>query len=298
MLSMRKRIISAAIEDVAGTPETVAAPTFFGYDGDIVNNVEFTGRSAAGTLSQLPAQPGIESGQHTFTTELYQEAPWAALLMPAVGFVLNNGAWRPSDLPANFKTITTVQNIAGKRKSIAAAMGTAQFNLIAGQVPTVEWTFTGRYLAESDAAQFTPPAVAEQHKGLKLGAATAELASSTIGFANATLTINNTISLILDVNAPGGIARAWIESREIQLVIDPLETLVATRNDDAIQRGKTLQGFSLAFQDMLIAAPKLQLRQIANNERNGLSARQLNFVATLEDPAGQDELTINFDTSD
>lgn len=296
MLSTQKRIISAAIEGVAGTAETLGNPTFFGFDGEITNNVEFTSRSAAGTLSQLPAQPGIESGQHTFSTELYKAAPWAAILMPALGFKLDTGVWHPSDQPADFKTVTSGQNIAGKRKKIAGAMATAQFNLIAGQVPTVEWTLTGRYEAEADAAQFTPPDVAEQHKGVKLGAATAELNSSTIGFANATLTINNSVSLILDANAPGGISRAWVESREIQLVIDPLEKLAATRNDDATQRAKTLEGFSLAFQDMLITAPKLQLRQITNNQRNGLSARQLNFVATLDEPAGQDELTINFDT--
>lgn len=298
MLSTRRRIISSKIEAAAGTPETLGNPTFFGYDGDIVNNVDFTARSAAGTLSQLPAQPGIESGQHTFITELYTAAPWADILMPVIGFKDTEGVWAPSDTPADFKTLTTGQNMAGKMKTVSAAMGAAAFNLIAGQVPTVSWTLTGRYEAEADAAQFTPPGVAEQHKGVRLGAGTAELASSSIAFANATLTVNNQVSLILDVNATGGIARAWIESREIMLVIDPLEALVATRNDHGIQRAKTLQGFTLAFQDMLISAPKLQLRPITNNERNGLSARQLNFVATLDAATGQDELTINFDTSE
>lgn len=296
MLSTRMKIIGATLETTAGTPITIENPTWYGYDSDIVNNVAFTPHAAAGTLSQRPAQAGVESGQHTFKTELVKNAPWAATLMPALGFVATGSAWSPSDDPDDWGWVTTGENIAGKRKKISGAMGSAVISLIAGQVPEVAWTFTGRYDAEADATQFTAPSIAVQNAGLPHGGATVTLGGAATCYANATLSINNTVSLILCANKVGGIYLAWIEDREIQLVIDPFEELAATRNDDGIQRAKTLQAFSAAWGDMSISMPKCQLRQIANGERNGLSARALTFIGTMNAAAG-DELVIDFDTS-
>jgi multidrug efflux pump subunit AcrA (membrane-fusion protein) len=191
--------------------------------------------------------------------------------------------------------VTSGQNIAGKLKKISGAMGQATFNLKAGEVPTVNFELTGRYEPEADATQLTL-ALAGQSAGIKMGSAVATLAGSAISFATATLAINNPVSLLLDVNGAGGIAYAWIEQREISLTIDPLEVLVGTRNDDGIQRAKTLQAFSLAWGDMSIGMSKCQLRQIGDGERNGLSARSLQYVGTMNTAAG-DETVIDVDTS-
>lgn len=299
MLSTRRRIIAAKHETTPGETESIdsADVSFFAYDGDIANQVDFTGRNAAGTLSQLPAQPGIENGQHTFITELYELPPWASILMPALGFKLDGSTWSPSDDPDDWEWLTSAQNLAGKLKRITGALGTATINLVAGQVPTVNWSFQGRYAAESDAAQWTPDFdIGEQHAGVRLADATATLGGDAIGFANAQIQIQNQVSLLLNVNAPGGIEKAWIESREITLQIDPLEELVANRNDDDAQRNKVLQAFEIEFDGVEIAMPRGQLRQIANNDRNGLSARQLTFTGTLDSVAGNDEFTIDFGT--
>jgi hypothetical protein len=207
------------------------------------------------------------------------------------------GVWSPSDTITDWKWLTLGQNIAGKLKTLSGAMGSAVINLVAGEIPTVDWTFLGRYEPEVDAAQFTPAhAVAAYSAASKLGSAVVTLGGTAICFARATIGIANTLSLILCATKSGGIQYAWIEGREITLSIDPLEELAASRNDDGIQRAGTLQAFSFAFGSMLIAMPKCQLRQITPGERNGLSARTLNFVGTMNAAAG-DELTIDLATA-
>jgi hypothetical protein len=293
------RIIAAKAETTAGTAIAIgdADTLFYGYEGAITNNVSFTPMTSAGSMSQRPAQPGEESGQHTFTTEFYKSAPWAAILMPALGFVATGSAWSPSDDPTDWEWLTSAQNEGGKLKKIAGAMASAVFTFAAGKVPTVAWTLTGRYEAEADATQWTPAfTIANQHAGIRMGSATTTLGGAAIGLATATLTINNEVALLMNVDKAGGIEKAWIGARSMELVIDPLEELVATRNDDGIQRAKTLQAFSMAWGDMLVSMPKCQVRQIANGERNGLSARALSLVGTMDTAAG-DELVIDFDTS-
>ena len=295
-LSTRMRIIAAKAESTPGTAIAInnAETLFYGYDGNIINNVDFNAMAAAGTLSLRPAQPGIESGQHTFTTEFYKDAPWSTILMPALGFTNTGSSWSPTDNTTLWSWLTSGQNEAGRLKKISGAQASAVFTFPAGGIPTVAWTLTGRYEAEANATQWTPAFdVTAQHAGVRVGNAVTTLASTAIGIATVTVTVQNEVSLILDTNASGGISKAWIGSRAIEITIDPLEELA--RADDTIQRAKTLQAFSMAWGNMSITAPLCQLQTIGSGERNGLSARSLKLVPTMNTTAG-DEFAMNFNT--
>ena len=295
-LSTRMRIIAAKAETNAGEPVAInnADTLFYGYDGGIVNNVAFNAMGAAGTLSLRPAQPGEESGQHTFTTEFMLDAPWSTILMPSLGWTNTGSAWSPTDNTALWSWLTSGQNEAGRLKKISGAMSSAVITLPAGGIPTVAWTLMGRYEAEANATQWTPAfTVASQHAGLRLGSSVTTLANTAISIATATLSIKNEVSLVMDTNASGGIAYAWIGSRAIELVIDPLEELA--RGDDAAQRAKTIQAFSMAWGSMSVSVPYAQIQPIAPGDRNGLSARSLTMIATTNGTAG-DECVINFNT--
>lgn len=296
-LSTRRKVVAAAIEAAAGTAETLDSTdtAFWGFDAQIQNNVDFTTRTGPGLIEQVNAVPGVESGQLTFATEMYQAAPWGPILMPALGFAGDSSGWVPSSAPANFKTLTAGYNIAGKLKTIAGAMFSARFLLNAGTPVRVEWTGQGRYQAEADATQFTPAHANTVYAAApKFAGATTTLGGTAICWANGILEIQNNVGLILCQNSAGGIHRAWIEQRRILLTIDPLEELAATRNDDALQRARTEAAMSIAWGNMSIAMPVMQRLQIAPGERNGLSARQITLQANYN--SGSDPLTIVLDT--
>lgn len=298
-LSTRRKIVAAALEATAGTAETLdnTDTAFYGFDPNIQNNVQFTTRTGAGLIEQVNAVPGVEAGQITFATEMYQAAPWAPILMPALGFVAAGTNWTPSSVPSNFKTATVGYNMAGKLKTLAAAMFSARFLLNAGQPVRVEWTGTGRYQAEADATQFTPAyATPDAYTSApKFAGATTTLNGTAICWANGVLEIQNTVSLILCQNSAGGIHRAWVEDRRILFTIDPLEELAATRNDDALQRSRAEQTLVVAFGNMSITADECQRLEISPGERNGLSAQKITLQANATSGG---TFTIDFDTAD
>ena len=300
-LSNRRKIVAAAIEANAGTAETLDSTdtAFYGFDAEIENNVDFTTRTGEGLIEQVNAVPGVESGSLSFATEMYEAAPWAPILMPALGFT-NGGSgtsWTPSSVATDFKTLTAGFNIAGKLKTIAGAMFSARFLLNAGSPVRVEWSGLGRYQAEADATQFTTAYTSAAYTAApKFAGATTSIGGSSICWAQGVLEIQNSLSLILCQNSAGGIDRAWIESRRLLLTIDPLEVLAATRNDDAIQRARTEQALVISWGDMVISASSAQLLDIRNGERNGLSARSLTYQFNATD-ASTAAMTINFDNT-
>lgn len=299
-LITKTRIVAAAIEATAGTAVTLgdANASFYASNSQIANELSFTQRTAAGSLSQVSAQPGVESGTHSFDLDLYRNAPWAGVIMPAAGFDNAGGAWRPTDDPTLWRTLTSGHNIGGKLKAIHGAMvNTLTFNFRAGEPTVVNAALSGVYSPETDAAPFVPsfPAGTES-AAPKLSSATFTIGGQSTCFATATLTVTNTVSLLLCSTKDSGIERAWIEDRVITLTVDPLEVLAAVRNDHAALTGRTEQAVALAYAGMSVTLPAAQITGMAAGDRNGLSARALTFQANRSAAAG-DEVAIDFDAA-
>lgn len=293
----RTRIVAANIEAVAGTPTplTSADASFYTTNSVIANALAFTARTAAGSLSQVSSQPGVESGTHNFDVDVYSGAPWAGIILPAAGMDNASGDWRFTDDPELWRTLTSGHNIGGKLKTVRGAMvSTLTFNFRAGEPTVANVALSGAYQAEVDAVPFVPsfPAGAER-AAPKLASATFTIGGQSTCFATATLAITNTISQLLCATKDGGIERAFIESRVVTLVVDPLEVLAAVRNDHAFQAGRNEQAVELEYGSMSFTMPAAQITNIANGARNGLSARALTFQANRSAVAG-DELSINF----
>jgi len=298
----KRKIVAAKIETTAGTAESLAnADTaFYGYDANYNPTSNFTNRNAAGTTGMYPSVLGIETGQITFTTDWYATPPWAPILLPAAGFVGADNVYTPADNTSNWKTVTIGFNRAGKLYQLAGAMGDYVVNLVAGQPVTVDWTFTGRKVAPSDAAQFTPAfTVANDVTPPRYAGATTTLGGSAICWNTGTLAIGNTVAVLPCQNSEGGIERAWINERNITLTIDPLEELAGTRDDDALLKAGTTQALSTAWGDTSISIPRAQRIAAPFGERNGLSTRQIQLLATIiESETVANSLSLDFNTAD
>lgn len=297
-----RKIVYAALEDTAGTAESpVNGDTaFYAMDAEYTPRPDLTPLMAAGSMSQYASQRGVEIAEVTFSVDLYEAAPWDAILLPACGLKAqtDTSEWKFVETTADWETLTVGFNRAGKRYGIRGAMGTYEMVFVAGKTTKVNFTFTGVAVPEADATQFTPAFnAASDTAGSRLVSATTTLNSTAICFSQATFTLGNTVEAIPCPNAAGGVERMWIAARETRFTMDPFEELVATRNDDAIYRAGTLHAFSMAYGNTLLTMPKLQLIQIAPGVRQGASARQLTYLPTINAAAG-DEFVIDFDTTD
>jgi len=300
-LATKRRVIAAKIETTAGIAEALTSTNaaFYAMDATLVTNRTFTKRKAQGSLSNTVASPGTTPGTCTFSVDLMTLAPWADILLPACGWVKSTGeVWKPSSLPTYYKTVTIGVNTAGKLKRLAGAMGKFDIELTAGQIGKVTFEFQGRYLAESDATQFTPQyTVGTESSGPQFAGATVTLATVATGLRQLTINSGNAVSLIEDVTAAGGIARAWLDDRDIGGTMDPYEQLVATRDDYDKMDSLAEQALAVAYGSMSISIPKLQILTLAAGERNGLSARAVGFQANQDTIAGDDEIAIDLDTA-
>jgi len=309
MLLDKLKVVAAKLESTLGTGVTLADAdaAYFALDPQISYNTPFVARTASGSLSHVTGQPQVQSAQYTHSVEMYKNAPWAAILMPSLGFVDDEGngtgtSWRRTDDYTKWSGLTLGhmlgRSTAAKLKSLRGALGRVEIVMVPGE--PIRWNFThdGARVAEADGTQFVPAFASSAYTAAPaLAGATITLNSTAICFSRAVLAIANTVSLVLCGTSTGGIAHAWIEDTEITLSIDPLEELVATRDDLGLLDAKTLHAFSLtALNDMSIVMPKLQRIGLDEGARNGLSARTLNFRATMNAAAG-DELVIDFDTT-
>ncbi len=305
-LAEPRKIVYAALEAAPGTAETItnADTAFYGIDPQYTPRWDLTEKFAAGSLSRYASDLGLEIGEVTLAVELYQGAAWAPILLPACGMIDDNAdlsgtAWQFTDDTDDWLTATIGFNRAGKLYKLVGAMGTFEMVFTPGEPTRLNLTFLGRRVAEADAAQFSPAfTVGTDATGSpRFVSATTTLGGSAICFGQGTFRAGNTLEPLLCGNSAGGVERAWITDRSTQFTIDPLEELVANRNDDGIATARTLQAFSLAYSNMSLSVPKAQIIDITNGVRNGLSARPLTFLATQNSAPG-DEFVLDVDTTD
>lgn len=304
----KKRVFAAKVETTPGTAESLTATegVFNAYVPVTQPDIPFEEREGQGAFSPLSGVPNARSGTVNFEVDMLLGSgalpTWASVLLPACGFVEDTGVFAPvTESPGtNVKTLTIGTYEDGMFKRIKGAVGNPVFTFTSGMNVRVAFSFTGIWVPPTDVAIIAPtyPTTAPLRfagaTALTLGAATPKIQQMTLDFGN-------TITLREDATDISGYSTAIITGRRITGSINPESVLVATkdyygewiaRTEQALALTLSQGGLSVAF-----AAPKLQWTNVQGGDRNGMAIEDLSFVLNRSAAAGDDELTITFDTT-
>lgn len=305
VLMRRKRVFAAKTEVTIGTPIALANAdgAFNVYDLSIQPTIEMEEREAQGAFNYLSSIPGTRMGTVTFKTDLSYDGAniptWASVLLPACGWVNNNGTFGPrSESPGdNVKTLTIGVWEDGKRKSIAGAMGNFVIQCPAGKTAFIEWTFQGTWQPEVAEAMITPtyPTV----KGLKYASATTTYATVAMCVANISFDAGNSVIMRECGANASGFVSALITNRKPVITADPESVLIATQDRYASWLAATEGVLNLVLTapatetfDILVGAA--QINNIQGGDRSDMLTDQITWTANKNSTTNDAEMRFTF----
>jgi hypothetical protein len=226
---------------------------------------------------------------------------WASVLLPACGWVNDAGTFKPkTEGPgANVKTLTIGHYKDGKRSLLSGAMGTFRIVCPTGKVAYIEFTFTGKYSSnETDTTIIAPTYPSTLPMRFSAGALTWN--SVPLCTSSVEIDAGNTVIMRECVNATdrSGFVTALVTNRAPVITADPESVLVATQNRD--DHWVTSAAYALSVQigvalsSVTISAPKAQLENKQQGNRNDMMVDNLTWLATANSTVDT-ELTIAFD---
>lgn len=188
---------------------------------------------------------------------------------------------------------------AGSRAKYAAGcMGNAVFKMTRGQHMTIDWNFSGKYVAPAAASLTTPT---YESVIAPRGAATFTIGGTTYRCPDFEFDLGNTVIMREDVSeTTTGYRAAYITNRSPRFRVTPEASALGTKDwfSDMLA-GTTSAGVitigSSAGNTISISMPKLQLvTSPKETDRNGMLAETLEFKPIRNTDAGNDEYTITF----
>jgi hypothetical protein len=308
-LLRRRAVFAAKVETTVGTAEslTTAEAVYNAEEFSIQPNVAITRREGQGGFNYLPGIPEGMQGtcviKHALTYDGTTIPNWAAVLLPACGWVDTAGTFSPvtqgPGQAGGVKTLTIGHYKDGKRSLLSGAMGTFKFMLETGKTGFIEFTFTGKYSSnETDTALIAPtyPTV------LPLRVAAGALTWNSVALCTSSVEVDAGNSVVMRecVNATdrSGYISAIVTNRAPVITADPESLLVATQDRDALWLTSSPQAFSFrvgaVLSSITIAAPKAQLENKQQGGRNDIMTDDLTWLCTAGS-AVDTELTIAFD---
>jgi hypothetical protein len=306
-LLRRRAVFASKVEGTIGTAESLtgAEGAFNARDFTIQPNVPITRREGQGGFNYLPGIAEGMQGTCTVTMDMAYDGTtvptWASVLLPACGWVATAGVFSPlSEGPgANVKTITIGHYKDGKRALLSGAMGTFKIMAPTGKMASIEFTFTGKYSTnETDTALIAPTYPTTLPLRVAAGALTWN--SVALCTSNVEVDAGNSVIMRECMNATdrSGFVSAIVTNRQPVITADPESELVATQDRDALWLTSSPQAFSMqigvAGTSITVAAPKAQLENKQQGNRNDMMSDDLTWLAT-KGSAADTELTITFD---
>jgi hypothetical protein len=308
-LLRRRSVFAAKIEATVGTAESLTGSegAFNAEEFTIQPNVPITRREGQGGFNYLPGVAEGMQGTCTVRFGLSYDGTtvptWATVLLPACGWVETTGVFSPVTQgpggSGGVKTITIGHYKDGKLALLSGAMGTWKIMAPTGKQAMIEFTFTGKYSTnEADTALIAPtyPTVLP----LRVAAGALTFNSVNLCTSNVEFDAGNSVVMRECVNATdrSGFASAIVTNRAPVITADPESVLVATQNRDSLWLTSSAQAFSMRIgatgTSVTIAAPKAQLENKQQGNRNDIMTDDLTFLCTAGS-AADTELTITFD---
>lgn len=306
-LLRRRSVFAAKVEATIGTAESLTASegVFNCMDLAIQPTIAVEEREGQGGFNYNPSVPGIRSGTATFSTEAYYDGStvpdWATVLLPGCGFINNTGTFSPkSEGPGGSgkpKTLTIGGYIDGVFRVLKGCMGTFTIDLPTGQMVKFNWTFSGIWVNPTDAAIIDPTFPTT----IPMRMAGGSVAWNSVNMCTQSVTVDAGNEVILRECAGdvSGLKSALVVNRKPMITANPEMVLAATQDRHA-QWLTTTTPQSLVITTggsgenrLVITAPKAQIQNIQQGERNGLLTDEITWMATANDDPDE-ELTIQF----
>ncbi len=305
MLLTRKSVLAAAIETTVGDAETLDASdaTFVAYDVQSNPAIEAEERQGEGAFGRHASTFGGAMGRVTFQTDLLggsTDPKWASVFLPACGWVGDAGVYSPKSAPpgtaAGVKTLTIWFYEDGRAKKLRGCMGAFEIQMTAGRRIVVAWTFDGVWDDPGDAAILDP--TFETATPLRFVSSAIAIGAWNPIISSLTINSGNNVIMREDSSKAAGFKSALVTDRVPRGSMDPEAALVATKD----VYGDWLDGTQAALSISLgatgnaiaIAAPKFQVTNVQDGNRNLLRTDQIEFQLNKNDDAGDDELTFTF----
>jgi hypothetical protein len=307
-LLRRRSVFAAKVETTVGTAETItsAEGVYNARDVMIQPSIAVTRREGQGGFNYLAGIPEGMMGTCTIVHDLAYDGTtiptWASVLLPACGWVDTADTFSPvSSGPGSggVKTITLAHYKDGKRSMLSGAMGTFKISSPTGKTAFITFTFTGKYSTdETDTAIIAPT----YPTTLPLRFSPGVLTWNSVDLCTSNVEIDAGNSVIMrecvDVADRTGFKSAIVTNRAPVITADPESELVATQNRESLWLTPTPHAFSMrvgvALASIVIAAPKAQLENKQQGNRNDMMTDDLTWLATAGS-AVDTELTIAFD---
>lgn len=306
-LLSRRKVLAAKIESTSGTAESLAASegAYNVFDFEMQPAIGMTDRPGQGGFGSLAAISELRTGSVSFKTEIYGDGAggvpaWASTFLPACGWTNSAGTFSPkSEAPGtNVKTITIGMFIDGMYKVLRGCAGTARFVFETGVRAHVEWSFQGVWQAVTSSSLIAPtyPTILP----LRTVNTTFTYDSWSPCWSNLTIDMGNTIYLRpCQTNADeSGLKGAIITDRRVTGQFDPESVATGTYNyyNKWITHSEASLSVDLenSTDKITLAAPKTQIVNIQQGDRNGILIENISFQCNRSAAAGNDELTIAF----
>lgn len=307
---LKKRVIAIKQEATAGTAETPGTTDAEGnfYNARIVPQIEVIQRMSQGTFSPMSSVRGSYIGQVTFQTHLSGGSTIPETfetLLPASGFVKSTRTFGPrSEAPgSNVKTVTISLYEDGLLKKLRGAVGNPIFTFEAGKPVIIDWTFTGIWVASPTDTSIIAPTYPSETP-IRVANSNMLIGSWAPKVSRWTLDFGNEITVVQDSDSAdaSGLKYAVITGRRINGRIDPESEAVATAPvyTQLLAGTEAAWGFDFLVgtnDGIVFAAPKFQINTASVGDREGIQVDELEYQLNRSSAAGNDELTIEFDTA-
>ncbi len=310
-----RRQIALELEATEGTAETIVA-------ADVIHpafGVEYTAEFETNerelvedSFSRIQRVTGERSATISFSVELKGSgtagtAPLAlARALQACGFaetIVASTSVTYDPISESISSATLeMREMHGdgiaKIYQIVGARGTVTFTAVKGQPVMANFTFTGRYIEPTEGTALTTPVLGTTPE-VFLGAAFSFLGIGTLKVSQVEIDMANAVSLRNDANQVSGNFSAIITGRVPTGSADPEIEKIATLNtyNKLTTNAEGILTYvlgSTAGNITTITAPKTQITNIEQLDRDGISADTLSLVFNRSVAAGDDEIAIAF----
>lgn len=300
-LLYRKRIIQIANENTKGTYDFDPLRSLLCFDASIQSTAEFIERRGPGKyLGHVNIGAfGQETGVFTCKAELRgngsnaMDAAVSEMLM-ACGMKNTSEAYTPSSTITDHKTVSITVWEDGKKKQLKGAMGNCVISGEQGMPIYLEFTMTGFYVQMADEALSTPTWSANATLPEVMGSGALTFGALTVYPSKFQLDFGN------NVVERSGSGYFVITDRTPILSIDVEDDNDATADYPAIRIAGTQTAFSMAIGSaagkmITVAAPKVQIQELKEADRNGILTYDLTGLCTAN--TGDDEYSITVKTA-
>ena len=303
-LSGRRRVVLVDLETERGTGVTPTTP-LDAFDPRLQITAPFVDRKPHGvSAGHRTGVVGERTGEFTCKCELRGDGDASdggldgglAVMMQCCGWKLSAGVYSPQSIAASQNTCSIWSYEDGRVKKLSGCSGTFEIEGEYGKPVSITFTMSGVWITPADVALPTPT---------RNSTVPPRLASCTYTLDAAAAPYTGTVRIDAgsqvmprsDITAAAGVVHYFVGDRDPSIALDFEAATVANHGLHAALLAHTTVALILtigasAGNIITIAAPALQYKEIGDEDRDGILIDPVTCVPTLNNDAGDDELTI------